>query len=121
MSKKEKQKYVTELTFTKKQEKLNSECRDVGARPHLGVHLPQGKEYMLIDTGSVANLIPERTLMEYENKKGKVRRMDTNIRLIAQNNTSVQISSRVLLNIGIDSEARSAVVRRIVNSWNFCS
>ena len=43
--------------------------------------------------------------MEYENKTGKVKRMDTNIRLIAQNNTSVQISARVLLTIGIDSEA----------------
>ena len=31
--------------------------------------------------------------------------MDTNIRLMAQNNTSVQISSRVLLYIGIDSAA----------------
>ena len=71
MSKNEQQKYVTQLTFTKKQERLNSECRDVGARPHLGVHLPQGKEYMLIDTGSVANLIPEEMLMKYENKTAK--------------------------------------------------
>jgi len=99
----EQQRYVTELTFTKKQETLQAECRDVGARPHLGVHMPQGKEYMLIDTGSVANLIPEKMLMDYERKAGKERRMNTNIKLIAQNNTSVQISSKVLLTIGIDS------------------
>ena len=99
----EQQRYVTELTFTKKQETLQAECRDVGARPHLGVHMPQGKEYMLIDTGSVANLIPEKMLMDYERKAGKEKRMNTDIKLIAQNNTSVQISSKVLLTIGIDS------------------
>ena len=74
MAMKEKQRYVTELTFTKKQETLHSECRDVGVRPHLGVHMPHGKEYMLIDTGSVANLIPEKTLMDYEKRSGKVKR-----------------------------------------------
>jgi len=57
---------------------------------------------MATSTGSVANRIPGKNANRLRKGSGKRKKEDRSIRLTAQNNTRILVSSRVLLEVGID-------------------
>ena len=103
--------HSADLFFKQVYNEQNEECDNVGTRPYLAVLLPQGQRYFLIDTGSVANLISDKLIREYERKAGPLTREPAEVNLIAQNNSSLNISYKVNLTIALSSNTGITTVQ----------